>query len=103
MKFDFFFNLIFFFSRTLLNPTINSVQNYSQPSSPQAGMGSQSGRGASVVSFFHFSFLFLINTINQLPLIKFLCVLKILILDVLPNFINNFLYTIKKKLIKQNF
>lgn len=57
MKFDFFFNLIFF-SRTLLNPTINSVQNYSQPSSPQAGMGSQSGRGASVVSYFIFLFCF---------------------------------------------
>lgn len=49
MKFDFNF---FLFSRTLLNPNINSVQNYPQPSSPQAGMGSQSGRGASVVSFF---------------------------------------------------
>lgn len=44
------------FFRTLLNPNINSVQNYPQPSSPQAGMGSQSGRGASVVSFLIFHF-----------------------------------------------
>lgn len=42
----------FFFCRSILNQAQHAATNYGVPSSPTSTMAPQSGRGASVVSYF---------------------------------------------------
>jgi hypothetical protein len=44
--------LIVEFFRNPINQPVNQAQNYPVTSSPQPGIAGQSGRGASVVSFY---------------------------------------------------
>lgn len=46
------FRYKFYFCRSILNQAQHAATNYGQPSSPTSTMAPQSGRGASVVSYF---------------------------------------------------